>query len=250
VVPLYLKISRANGTYTAYSSNDGSTWTALAGSSVTLSNLAGNALAGMAATSHNPSASSTVVYDNVNITSLGGCPAGFTCTDIGSPAITGSTNTLNNTYMVNGAGNDIWGTVDQMQLAYKPLTGDGTISARILSQTNTDVWAKAGVMIKESATAGATYVSMFTSPSNGAHMQYNFNGDQSGGTYTFPLWIRVSRTGNTFTASTSVDGNIWTTVGTTTLTMSTNAVAGLFVCSHNGGQLGSASFDNVTVTNP
>jgi len=53
------------------------------------------------------------------------------------------------TYTVNGGGADIWYTSDQFNYVYQSLTGDLTLTARVASQQNTDGWAKAGVMIRE-----------------------------------------------------------------------------------------------------
>ncbi|NLH44031.1 MAG: hypothetical protein GX448_19515, partial [Planctomycetes bacterium] len=57
------------------------------------------------------------------------------------------------TIYMNGQGADIWGTSDQFRYAYKTLTGNGTIVARVHSIYNTpgnDGWSKAGVMIRQS----------------------------------------------------------------------------------------------------
>ena len=48
------------------------------------------------------------------------------------------------------AGADIWGTADQFQFVYKPMTGNGEVIARVASITNANAWSKAGVMIRES----------------------------------------------------------------------------------------------------
>ena len=59
------------------------------------------------------------------------------------------------TFTVNGGGVDIWGTSDQFRFVYQQLTGNGEIIARVTSLTNTDPWAKAGVMVREDLTANA-----------------------------------------------------------------------------------------------
>ncbi len=65
-VPIYLLVQRSGTTFTAFTSSDGSTWTAIPGSSVTL-NLSGTLLAGMAVTSHTVTAINTAKFDAVNI---------------------------------------------------------------------------------------------------------------------------------------------------------------------------------------
>jgi hypothetical protein len=59
------------------------------------------------------------------------------------------------TYTMTASGADIWNQADEFHLAYKILTGPGSIVARIESVEQTDVWAKAGVMIRETLDAGS-----------------------------------------------------------------------------------------------
>src|SRR5439155_7789207 len=53
--------------------------------------------------------------------------------DIGSPALAGSASYNGGTYTVAGSGSDIWSASDQFRYVYEPLTGDGTITARVTS---------------------------------------------------------------------------------------------------------------------
>jgi regulation of enolase protein 1 (concanavalin A-like superfamily) len=154
-------------------------------------------------------------------------------------------------FSVSGGGNDIWGTLDQFHEVYQPLSGDGTITARVVSQTSTDGWAKAGVMIKQSTTAGSPYALLAVTPGNGVTFQHGFDSSVSGGSYSFPnAWLRLVRVGNKVTAYSSADGQTWTQVASTTLTTTDPVTVGLFVCSHNAGTLGTATFDHVSVTSP
>lgn len=63
--PVYLQVQRAGGTFTAYTSSDGSAWTLIPGSSVTLS-LTGTLLAGMAVTSHTLTKVNTATFNAVS----------------------------------------------------------------------------------------------------------------------------------------------------------------------------------------
>ena len=66
VAPVYLQVQRSGSTFTAYTSNDGSTWTLIPGSSLTLG-LTGTVLAGMAVTSHDPTKVNTATFNNVSL---------------------------------------------------------------------------------------------------------------------------------------------------------------------------------------
>ena len=121
--------------------------------------------------------------------------------------------------------------------------------ARVTSQSDTDPWAKAGVMIKQSTTGGSSYALLGVTPGNGIAFQYGFNASTSGGSYSFPNgWLKLTRTGSTITAFSSADGTTWTQVGVTTMSLTDPVTIGLFNCAHNASALNTATFDNVSVT--
>src|SRR5207302_1844654 len=64
--------------------------------------------------------------------------------DIGAPAVQGTTSNSGSSITVSGSGVDIWGTADAFQFAYQSWSGDGTITARVVSMTEPSGWAKAG----------------------------------------------------------------------------------------------------------
>jgi hypothetical protein len=72
-VPTYLAVGRSTNTtttpatvtYTAYTSTDGVTWTPVVGSAIPLNGLTGSLQVGLAVTSHNTGALSTVTGDTV-----------------------------------------------------------------------------------------------------------------------------------------------------------------------------------------
>ena len=75
------------------------------------------------------------------------------------------------TLTMSGAGTDIWNSADQFRFAYKRFTGNGTIVAKVESVGNTDPWAKAGVMIRESLDPGARFAAVYATPGNGVRYQ-------------------------------------------------------------------------------
>ena len=79
------------------------------------------------------------------------------------------------------------------------------------------------------------YALLAVTPGNGITFQDDFNSSVSGGSYTFPVWLKLSRSGNTITAYTSPDGSTWTEVGTTTISLTDPVTVGLVVCAHNAG---------------
>jgi len=173
--------------------------------------------------------------------------------DIGTVAAAGALAQSGTSLLVNGSGADIWGTADGFRYAYQPLSGDGTITAKVEYQQNTAAWAKAGLMIRESLSANSSHAIVFLTPSNGTALQQRTTTGGSGSGVSnvtginAPCWLRLNRSGNTFTAYQSLDGSNWTNIGSTTISMATNVYAGLAVCSVNDGTISQALFSNVVL---
>ena len=154
--------------------------------------------------------------------------------------------------------------IDASRFVHQQLTGDGDIVARVASQEHSHDWAKAGLMIKERAEAGAPYASLLVTPTNRVRMQANFSTDIGGSGRTAPLWLKLTRSGTTVIGSESTDGTAWTEVGRVTLAgLPSTVEAGLFVNSPgtffverqfgstttgDRPTLGKATFDNVRLT--
>jgi hypothetical protein len=168
--------------------------------------------------------------------------------------------TADGTILMNGIGNDIWGSTDEFRYTYKLLTGDGSITARVDALDGTpNSWAKGGVMIRQSAEGGAvnTFMAMTGGDGGGATYQQRMDADSASvsqhtyadGPLAPPYWVRVTREGNTLLGFTSPDGEIWTQRGdTVTLAMTDPVLIGLALTSHNAGQATSAAFSNVSTT--
>lgn len=185
----------------------------------------------------------------------GGLPTGWADQDVGSVSIAGSASYSNGTFTVNGSGTSISGTADQFNYAYQAAGTNYTITARVASMTNTNSGAQAGVMIRETLASGATMVNINLTPSNGVTWVYRSTtgGSASGGRTSglvAPYWVRLVRNGSTFTGYYSADGVTWTQEGTVTLTMASSSYIGLVVSSRTNSQLGTATFDNVSITTP
>ncbi len=167
------------------------------------------------------------------------------------------------TYTMTASGTDIWdvGTAgqyhDEFHFAYKTLTGAGSIVARVQSVQNTNGWAKAGVMIRETLDGGSKHAFACVTPSNGVASQgrdttgaASFNTNQAG--VTAPYWVRLERdaAGN-FTVSHSANGTTWQPVTGATprnIPMNSTVYIGLALTSHDAARTCQAVFTNVTTT--
>lgn len=242
----WLRLQRTGNAFTSWESVDGQSWTKIGTTSLAMT---GPVTIGMFVTSHNVGQVSTVAFDNVQLVTPSPLPPPWLDGDVGSPAVAGSANHTGGVFTVDGAGTDIWGTNDQFHYVYQPVTGNGTIIARVASQSNTSSNAKAGIMFKQSTTAGSSYILIGTAPSGQVKVQYNFNGSVGGGTDTFPnVWMKLTRNAGKFTAYLSSDGSTWTQVLSKTVAITDPATVGLFTCSHNSTTIGTAAFDNVSFT--
>jgi len=159
------------------------------------------------------------------------------------------------TYTMTGSGADIWNQSDEFHYAYKTLSGPGSIVARVESVGDTDGWAKAGVMIRETLDADSTHAMMIVSYASGVSFQRRLetggdstNDDTSG--ITAPYWVKIERSlaGN-FSAYSSANGSTWQKVGVSeSIQMGTNVYIGLAVTAHSAGATCEGVFTNVTTT--
>ena len=201
-------------------------------------------------------ASATSAAVSVTVTAAaGGLPNGQIAADVGSPAITGQTSYSGGTYTVRGGGLDIWDPVDQFQFVYQPVTGDTQIVARVVSLTNTDPWAKAGVMIRETLTGNSRHATLAITPTPSIGAWFGRRLQAGGatvrsiqGTTTAPAWVRLVRAGNVITAHWSTNGTAWTLVGSDTVSMTGTVYVGLVANSHSASAATTVVFDNVSIT--
>ncbi|MBN1411170.1 MAG: carbohydrate-binding protein [Spirochaetales bacterium] len=182
----------------------------------------------------------------------GGLPAPWANSDVGSVGAAGSCTYSNGVFTVEGSGADIWNSADEFQYVHQQVSGDVTVTARVTSVENTNSWAKSGVMIRETLTNSSTHAYMaFTAGNGPAFQRRTTTGGSSAhtaGSGSAPIYVRVTRSGNSFTGYTSTNGTSWTQVGNVSISMSTIVYAGLAVTSHSDGTLCTAVLDNVSVT--
>jgi len=203
----------------------------------------------------NTGANGHVIADAVKLVRVATLPAGWTSSDVGATGLVGSSIQTGGVFTVKGAGNTIGGTADSFQFARKTVTGDCSIVARVITQTNTSQFARAGLMIRDGLANNAMHASAIVTPGNGLYMMSRSASpgsgvSNSGGAGTVPYWLKVTRVGDVFTTSKSTDGSYWVPMNTKTIAMGATVEIGLVVCAYGTSSLGSATFDNVVVTPP
>ncbi len=169
--------------------------------------------------------------------------------DIGDPVLPGSASPSGNGYDVSGAGLDIGATSDQFHFEYAQRTGNFDLQVRLAGFTPTDLWAKAGLMARESLEPNARFTAAFATPASvGCFMMTRSTaGTAAALAGRFPAnypdtWLRLQRNGNLFTAFASYDGLSWTQLGTANLSLPSTLFVGTAVTSRNPTQTAVAQF--------
>jgi hypothetical protein len=107
-------------------------------------------------------------------------------------------------------------------------------------------------MIRETLDPGSTHMyAAFSQAAIWAAFRASTAGNTTGqsiSNVTLPYWVKVIRSGNSFSGYGSPDGVTWTQIGATqTIPMAQNVFVGLAVCSDDNTKLATATFDNVTI---
>ena len=179
-------------------------------------------------------------------------PVPWANTDVGNPRVSGSASVSGATFTVTGAGTDIWKSSDQFQFVYQPVDGDVEIVARVASIQQIHQASKAGVMIRAALTASAPNAFMTGTAAKGWAFQRRLvsgasSVDTPGSFSNPPGWVKLVRSGDTFSGYESTDGSTWVLVDTETIEMPQTVYVGLAVTSHNARRAARATFTNVTV---
>lgn len=123
-------------------------------------------------------------------------------------------------------GNDMWGTGDNFAYYNEKVSGDGEWSVEVAIQANTNEWAKAGIMLRQSLDPTDAFIDLVTSPQHGVFVNYrgvkgkaapNSNGPTIDAVAATPIFLKLSKKGTQVTVSDSPDGQTWN--NTTVLNM-------------------------------
>ncbi len=160
----------------------------------------------------------------------------------------------NGVYSIESGGSDIWNANDQFTFINQPADKDKSISACIISQSKSDPWAKSGLMFRENLSPNSAFAMLCVTPGNGLSFQWR---EKTGapcnktdlGAFTLPLFIKLSKSGSTFSAYKSGDGKEWTSIHDFTFNQSFTQqhLVGIEVTAHSSHELNISKFDNVKV---
>ena len=136
---------------------------------------------------------------------------------------------------------------------------DFDMTVKVDSLDDTDPWAKAGLMLRTGAIEGdavdgdAAMAVMVVTPSRGVRFQWR---EKEGGTcqsagpagVTAPVWLRMTREGDTVSGYYSTTGADWTHAGSTDgIELEANVRLGIGHTTHADGVSGDADLSEITV---
>jgi hypothetical protein len=170
--------------------------------------------------------------------------------DVGSPPSPTVTTVVSNGLDIASLGRDIGGTKDQFNLNYQLCAGDFDICVRLAGLSLSDLWAKAGLMARETLDPGSRFAATLATPSmNGGSFEYRVATNATAAAYgSFPgnypdTWLRLQRFGSYLTGYSSYDGHIWSSLGGVYFTnLPAVLYVGLATTSHSADQRVVAQF--------
>lgn len=195
-------------------------------------------------------------YESMEASASGGLPVPWFDIDVGTVGVVGSADYSYGTFTVAGAGSDIGGTSDSFHFAYVNVTNNGAVIAHLASeQVSGSGLDKVGIMMRETTNANSRVQGLILDLQLSEArfpMRYatgnNMVWQQLSTAYSAPLWFMLTRTNNVFTGYVSTNGAAWVPVGTNTIPMAADYLAGLAVCSRTTSALDISEFDNVSTT--
>src|SRR5579872_1920656 len=182
-------------------------------------------------------------------------PSGWSDTDVGTVGKVGSASYANGVFTVQGAGTGLTsGTADGFHFVYQPVSGNGSIIARVVSEP---VGATAGVMVRQTLAAGSVDAETidYTNSGTSGYVYFDLRATTGGNLssissayVSLPYWVQLAWSGSTFSSYRSADGVNWVQVGSSqTISMTGTVDVGLAVTSASTSTLDTATFDNVSL---
>jgi hypothetical protein len=179
--------------------------------------------------------------------------SGWSQKNIGTP-VEGSASFSCDRFTIMGAGVDIETTRDEFHFVYQQISAPNVIlTARIDAVQNTNEWAKAGLMIRQSLNDNSPHAYIAVTPMHGTVFQTRgvaggptvdlpAGGQAAVHPFGAPVWLRIKRnpTDGAFSLSvfTSSDGKNWTAFGLpVVLNLAAPVFVGMAVTSHTSDQI-------------
>ena len=178
-------------------------------------------------------------------------------TDIGSPKLSGAAgyNGATEEYRLTGAGLNLWFQRDQCHFAWKKLSGDFILHARVeFVGQGVDAHRKIGWMVRSGLAPDAPYADAAIHGDGLTSLQFRPAAGQDTQQVRLDIThadvIQLERKGDTILFSAARHGERFVQGQVENLPLGREVFAGLFVCSHNPDVRETAIFRNVRITTP
>jgi TolB protein len=177
--------------------------------------------------------------------------------DVGSPKITGNAeyDPATQAFTLTAGGVNMWAERDEFQFAWKRMTGDFILQARVeFLGKGTDPHRKAGWIVRPSQDADAPYVDGVVHGDGLTSLQFR----RTKATVTSQLElmvkapdvIQLERHGQTYTFSAAKYGDPFTSASIFDVPLGDDVFVGLALCSHNADVTERAVFRDVRIIRP
>jgi hypothetical protein len=206
--------------------------------------------------------------DSAPITLAAGLPPPWRASDHGPVTLAGHTAYDGQTFTLEGAGCARELPANAFHFAALPLTGDGAITARFVPPPSSQ-FTHAGLAFRTAAPASPAQIALVLAPEAKGQVEYpSWSVRCLGGTgpdarelgrsaplpapqvlhgrLNAPLWLRLTRSGDTVTGEISLDGTTWTTVASAIQALPPTIAAGLTAASHVPDITTTVTFDHVS----
>jgi hypothetical protein len=174
--------------------------------------------------------------------------------DVGSPPLAGADQFVAlGSLIVSGSGSGLDGVADQFHFSHEVRAGSFDVKVRVALFDATDPFAMAGLVARESLEANSRFAGAFTTPAGvGSFFRTRpATGAPATTSGSFPVnypetWLRLTRSGNTFSGYASYDGQRWALLGSVALSGMPSALyLGPAVASHSAGAAATVQFSDI-----
>ena len=185
-------------------------------------------------------------------------PQPWTGSDIGSVGTAGSLTEDRGTFLITGSGADIGPAAgDAFRWVRQDFTGDAEMIARVVTMDHPASDAKAGVMMRESASATSPFAYVCVTPSDGIRFLTRATASaaavEAGSVplMAAPCWVKLVRTGTSYAAYYAIDNagtaGPWQVLGSpqTIAFAGTTHAIGMAVTSKLNSSICTAAFDKL-----
>ncbi len=160
-------------------------------------------------------------------------PAGWTKIDIGTatPASELCYKPSTGNYKITNHAAAFGGTSDNVPFIYKPLVGNGQIVARVKDVSSIYNYT-GGIMLRRSLAATSSFVHLNSLDTRGVFDLFRSSDGANTGyhavtAFPMPMWLKITRVGNTVTTYYSSNSNNWTAYKSFTITLDNTVYFGL-----------------------